>query len=188
MNQPVPAERSAPASETPETAAPRLEEDVAALANLGKIREILFGVQNRSTEQRITALEERVHVDREHVDQRLGELERLVNTTHEALGERIKAARAETANLTAGVSAELRKTSEHIEHALGQLDGRVEKGLRELREQLVDQVVALREEIRFFHETANKSIEQQGQRLQATKLDRLSLGEILADLSTRVSR
>lgn len=188
MNQSVPADRSAPASAAAETPAPRSDGDGVDLASLGKIREILFGAQNRSTEQRIVALEERVDLDRDRVTARLGELERLVNTTHEALGERIKAARTEAAALTSGVKADLKKVADQLEHTLVQLGERVDKGLRESRQQLVDQVVALREELRFFNEAATKAVAQQGARLEASKLDRLALGEILADLSTRVSR
>lgn len=162
--------------------------DDAALANLGKIREILFGVQNRTTDQRLAALEERLRRDAEHMQRRLDDLEKLIQTSIESIGERLKSLRVEAAAGQGNVAAEARQSSNNLKQSLHSLDERVERERKEIRQALAEHVEALRENIRQQHDDALKTVQLQGERLQASKVDRLALGELLADLSARVSR
>ncbi len=162
--------------------------DDAALANLGKIREILFGAQSRTTEQRIAALEERLVRDAEQMRRRLDDLEKLIHTSVESLGERVRALRSETQAGQSSAAAEARQVAGNLKQGLVSLEERVDRERKEIRAALTEQVESLRENIRQHHDDAIKTTQLQGDRLQASKVDRMALGELLADLASRVSR
>lgn len=178
---------ASPHEPAPEPAA-ATEEDTAALANLGKIRDILFGAQVRDTETKLVQLEERIRRDNEHTQRRLDEIEKLIHASVESLGERLKSLRSETSAALGGASNEARAAATGLRQAVGALDDRVERERKEIRQALDEAVERLRDDIRRRHDDALAALAQQGQRLQAGKVDRVALGELLADLSARVSR
>lgn len=181
---PKPIEREAPAP----SPAPAGEADNAELANLGKIRDILFGAQTRTNDQRLAALEARVQRDGEQAQRRLEELERLIQALQESLSERIKSVRSEAAVQQGNTTTDLRQIALHLKQSLQAIEERIDRERRESRQGLSEQIEAVREAMRLNHEEAMRALDVQGQRLQGSKVDRMALSEILADLSARVSR
>lgn len=167
---------------------PAAEVDSAELASLGKIRDILFGQQTRTNDQRLATLEARIQADSEHTQRRLDELERLIQALQESLTERIKAVRSEASVSQSNTSTDLRQIALHLKQSLQAVEERIERERKESRQAAAEQVESLRDAMRQHHEDAMKALEVQGQRLQGSKVDRMALSEILADLSARVSR
>lgn len=167
---------------------PAVEVDNVELANLGKIRDILFGQQTRTNDQRLATLEARIQSDSEHAQRRLDELERMIQALQESLTERIKAVRGEAAVIQANTSTDLRQIALHLKQSLQAVEERIERERKESRQSTAEQVESLRDATRQQHVDAMQALEVQGQRLQGSKVDRMALSEMLADLSARVSR
>lgn len=112
----------------------------------------------------------------------------MIQALQESLTERIKAVRGEAAVIQANTSTDLRQIALHLKQSLQAVEERIERERKESRQSTAEQVESLRDATRQQHVDAMQALEVQGQRLQGSKVDRMALSEMLADLSARVSR
>jgi len=158
------------------------------LANLGKIREILFGSQSRTTEQRLETLERRLVRAEAETGERLELIERKQSTLEDSIAVRLQSRRAETEAELGGLAAEVKRCAEQVQRGLKQSEQQVER-LRQSSEQaLITNLEALRDGLRQEQEDALRVIAAQVERLQANKVGRVVLGELLTNLAAQVTR
>ena len=118
-------------------------QDIGSPESLDKVRDILFGTQMRGVEGRLVRLEERLTQEaealKENTEARLGSMESYVRKELDALGNRLKAERAERGERMKELSRDLQSTAKALEKRLDQLAGLQEKEGSDLRKQILDQ-------------------------------------------------
>jgi DNA anti-recombination protein RmuC len=159
--------------------------------NLEKIRDILFGHQMRDSDRRFARLEERLSQEtqdlKEEVRKRLGILEQFVKQELEALATRISAEHQERTDSAKELSRELREMGSAFERKASQLEDHSGRIQRELRQQLLDQQVAMTEEIRQKVDEILARLARESSEIRNDKLDRAALAAILTDMAMRLA-
>lgn len=159
--------------------------------NLDRIRNILFGAQSRDYEQRLQKLEQRIGSEaaalRGEIEKRFDSLDNLVRKQMELIQEKLRSEhgeRREGVTKLGDAIDTLGKSSERRSRQIEELVARVQ---RELRQELIEQVSSVSEELEKRHADIGKQIERETQALRAAKLDRAGLAHLLSDLVTRIA-
>lgn len=177
---------------TGESSPPATQDDVyeAGDAELGKVRELLFGAHMRETRVEIARLQERLGAEatrfRADLDEQLAGMGRLVHERSEAAMEKIQ---SESTARQIGDEAVIRKLEEVREHLESKLDTMIEranKAERELRDQLLSQCKLLSYAITQKHEEAVNLLTDGMAEMKATKLDRASVADLFKELAGRL--
>jgi len=158
--------------------------------NVDKIRDILFGSQMRDYEKRFTRLEERMvkasEALREDVKKRFDSLEAYVSQELEALGQRLKAEKAERGEALKELTREARDTSKAQDKRMSQLDEQLAQAQSELRARLLEQSKALTGAIQKSHTDMESTLEREAAALRLEKTDRAMLADLFTELSLRL--
>jgi hypothetical protein len=159
--------------------------------NLDQIRDILFGVQSRDLDKRISRLEERLAKDtsdlRDDIKRRLDALELYAKTELEALADRLKAEQGERAGAIDDVVRAISDTTRSLERQNAQSDEQAAKGQRDLREQILDRSKTLAEDIRRTSESLSAALERRFDMLEHEKADRTSVAALLSEMAMRLT-
>lgn len=159
-------------------------------ANLDKVRDILFGQKIREGEKRFGRLEERLMKEvvaiRGELQQNLDTFEEFARRELAQLSDRLATEVDERQTNDKQTSRELAELSKAVDEKLAKADAQNGKGLRDLREQLLEQSNKLRTEMRQRCEELAVEFNRDVGELRVTKADRAFLATILAEVAVRL--
>jgi hypothetical protein len=165
--------------------------DSPSVANLDKVRDILFGAQMRDYDRRFTRLEERMLKEvsdaRDDTRRRFDQLENFIRQEIAALGERLRAENQQRSEATEDITRELRDTSKTINQKISQLDEQTAQMSREMRQQILDQSKSLSDEIRQKTEELAATGAREARELRSDKADRVALSNLFTELAMRLN-
>ncbi len=145
------------------------EVDGAVPGSVDKIRDILFGGHMQEYEQRFARLEQLVarfaSELEERTAKRIDSLEAQLRKDLDRLGETVKAEQEDRSGQAKELGRELKDFGKLVQKQLGDLEAQLRSTERNVRDQLTEQIDALR----------------------AEKTDRATLGALLAELAMRLT-
>jgi DNA repair exonuclease SbcCD ATPase subunit len=166
-------------------------QDISGAGSLDKVRDILFGAQSREYEKRIGRLEERIIKEasdlRNELRTRFDALESYIKGEIESLTHAQKTEQDARTDSVAGLSRELKDLNGALDRKSSQLDERVTKTQRELREQILDQSKNLNNEVRQKYEELSAALEREARELRSDKTDRSALADMFTELALRLN-
>ena len=166
-------------------------EETSETASVDKIRDILFGNQMRDYERKFGFLEERLLKEiadlRDETGNRIDSIETYIKKEVESLSDRLKAEQDIRSESDQKTLKELHETAKALSENVEKLDENQSKAARDLRQQLLEQSKNLSDEIRKKHKESSTTLNQSVQELQAAKVDRFALSELLMDMAVRMS-
>jgi exonuclease VII large subunit len=164
--------------------------DPTGAANLDKVRDILFGVQQREFERRFARLEERLLKEttdlKEDVKRRLEALESYARQESEALAAQLKSEQDARSDADRDLSRELNDTAKSFERRAGVLDEQLSKTQRETRQQMLEQYQRLSDEIRTKVDDVLAALAREAKELRTDKTDRAMLASLLSEMALRL--
>lgn len=164
---------------------------VGAGENVDRIREILFGTQQRELEKKLVKLEERLASDaaalREESKKRFDSLNLYLKKEMESIGERLKAEQEERAEKVAQVTRELKEFGKATEKRMTQLDDQASKHQHELRKQLLEQGEELAAEFRRLHQELKSALDGAVRELSDEKASRSALANLFTEMALRLN-
>jgi len=165
--------------------------DTPGVANLDKVRDILFGAQMRDYDRRFTRLEERMLKEvsdaRDDTRRRFDQLESFIRQEIAALGERLRAENQQRSEATEDITRELRDTAKNLNQKISQLDEQTAQAHREMRQQILDQSKSLSDEIRQKTEELAATGAREARELRSDKADRVALSNLFTELAMRLN-
>ena len=166
-------------------------EETSETASVDKIRDILFGNQMRDYERKFGFLEERLLKEiadlRDETGNRIDSIETYIKKEVESLSDRLKAEQDIRSESDQKTLKELHETAKTLSENVEKLDAKQGKDARDLRQQLLEQSKNLSGEIRKKHQESSTTLHQSVQELQAAKVDRFTLSELLMEMAVRMS-
>jgi hypothetical protein len=165
--------------------------DSPGVANLDKVRDILFGAQMRDYDRRFTRLEERMLKEvsdaRDDTRRRFDQLENFIRQEIAALGERLRAENQQRSEATEDITRELRDTAKNLNQKISHLDEQTAQTHREMRQQILDQSKSLSDEIRQKTEELAATGAREARELRSDKADRVALSNLFTELAMRLN-
>jgi uncharacterized phage infection (PIP) family protein YhgE len=175
---------------TSDSKTPSPETETHEVANVDKIRDIIFGSQMRDYEKRFARLEERLTADaqnlREDIKKRFDTLEAFVQKEVDSLGQRLKAEKSERSEALKESTREYRDTAKTIEKKLSQLDDQLAKEAAGLRSLILDQSKQLTAEIEAKHRALSSALDREAQSLRTDKADREAVADLFTEMAMRL--
>ena len=165
--------------------------DLAGTGSLDKVRDILFGAQSREYEKRIMRLEERIIREssdlRGEIKMRFDSLEAYIKGEIESLTDRWKTEQGERTDSVKDLSRGLSDLTATVEKKTIQLDEKVTKTQRELRDQILDQSKSLSSDMRQKYEELSAALDREARELRNDKTDRSALADMFTELGLRLN-
>jgi hypothetical protein len=165
--------------------------DTSETASVDKIRDILIGNQMRDYERKFGFLEERLLKEmadlRDETSKRIDSIEVYIKKEVESLSDQLKAEQDIRSESDQKTSKELHDTAKTLSENIEKMDVKQSKDARDLRQQLLEQSKNLSSEIRKKHQESSTKHHQSVQELQAAKVDRFALSELLIEMAVRMS-
>lgn len=164
----------------------------AEVANVDKIRDILFGSQMRDYEKRFARMEDRLAKDaaalREDIKKRFDSLESFAKQEIESVGQRLKGEKSERLDALKELARELRETAKSFEKKLSQMEEEFSSGQGDLRTRILDQSKSLAAEMQEKHRTINSTLEGEVESLREDLTDRAALADLFAEMAMRLKK
>jgi hypothetical protein len=165
--------------------------DAAGIANLDKVRDILFGAQAREFERRLARLEEQLLRGtaelKDDVRNRLAALERFMHEETEMLAGRLQTERDERTTQAAETSRTLHDTAQALERKTATLEDQLSRAQRDLRQQLLAQQQRLSDDIGRTTEEILARLARESQELRTVKADRATVASLLTEMAMRLT-
>jgi hypothetical protein len=159
--------------------------------NLDKVRDILFGGQQRDYERRFARLEERLAQEtaelKDDVRKRLATLEQFVKHETASLADRTKTERDERTDATKDLAREARDTARAFEKKTGQLDDQITRVQSDLRQQILEAKQSLSDDLRSKIDDVLTRLTQEALDLRQEKTDRATLAALLTEMAMRLT-
>ena len=163
----------------------------AGTQSVDKIRDIIFGNQMQDYDKRFARLEDELHSMlgelRDATSKRLDSIESYIEKEIEALSVRLKAEQSTRDQTARKLSKESKDSMQRLLKDIEQLAERLNKDTRELRQQLLETTKNLSSEITEKQDATAKALKQTFNDLDASKVARTALSEILLELAVRTS-
>lgn len=163
----------------------------AGTGSLDKVRDILFGAQSREYEKRIMRLEERIIREssdlRGEIKMRFDSLEAYIKGEIESLTDRWKTEQGERTDSVKDLSRGLSDLTATVEKKTIQLDEKVTKTQRELRDQILDQSKSISSDMRQKYEELSAALDREANELRNDKTDRSALADMFTELAMRLN-
>ncbi|HST19932.1 MAG TPA: hypothetical protein VLR90_02370 [Blastocatellia bacterium] len=163
----------------------------AGTGSLDKVRDILFGAQSREYEKRIMRLEERIIREssdlRGEIKMRFDSLEAYIKGEIESLTDRWKTEQGERTDSVKDLSRGLSDLTATVEKKTIQLDEKVTKTQRELRDQILDQSKSLSSDMRQKYEELSAMLDREAHELRNDKTDRSALADMFTEIAMRLN-
>ncbi len=161
------------------------------VGNVDQIRDILFGTQMRNYEKRFVRLEERVSKEvsqlREDTRKQITALETFFRNELDSLIERLAGEQKERTSRDEQLGAELESLSKALEAKAAELDEKLTRTARDIRQQLLGQSKSLSDEMQARYAELSASLEREAEELRSAKLDRSKLSEMLTQLALNLT-
>jgi glutamate/tyrosine decarboxylase-like PLP-dependent enzyme len=159
--------------------------------SLDKVRDILFGVQMRDYEQRISQLEDKLMREsallREEVKKRFDSLEIYIKGEINAVSDKLKSEREDRQVSVKELTREIKEAVKASEKKNDQFDTQLTQAQRDLRQALLDQSRTLSEEIQSKYTEMVSSLQRESQSLRNDKTDRTTLASLLTEVAMRLA-
>jgi len=159
--------------------------------NVDRIREILFGTQQREFEKKLSRMEERLSTEvnnlREESKKRFDSLQSYLKDELEAVTERIKAEQDERSEKHAQISRELKEFAKQTEKRISHLDEQADKHQRDFRKQILDQGEGLAQEFRRQHQELKSAVDASLEELAGDKASRGALASLFTEMALRLN-
>jgi DNA anti-recombination protein RmuC len=172
--------RIAPEGESPE------------IANVDKIREILFGGQMRDYDKRFVRVEERLAKDinslRDDLKKRLDALEAFMHQEVEMCNQRLKAEKADRAAALKEIEKSLREAERNSEKRFTEMEEGLAQGTADLRARILEQSNTLTSDIEAKHRALTTLLDGEVQTLQEDKTDRAALADLFTEVAMRLKK
>lgn len=169
--------------------APPTSDDLE-VAELDKVRSILFGAQSRQLQQRLEWMEEHVEREREAlkevIEDQLAALEKHVKKEDEALGKRLAAEQRQRAEADAGLDEALQALAQSLQENRAQLDNRIAEVEKSLRDALHDEANKAAKDRAARFEALSARLEEAVAHLDEAKTDRIALAGFFDALSAQL--
>jgi hypothetical protein len=170
---------------------PAVSVPAGGVGNVDQIRDILFGTQMRNYEKRFVRLEERLSKEltqlREDTRKQFSALETFFKNELEELIERLAGEQKERTLRDEQLGAELEALSKALEAKAAELDEKLTKTARDIRQQLLGQSKTLSDDIQAKYAELSASLEREAEDLRTAKLDRSKLSEMLTQLALNLT-
>ena len=164
--------------------------DPELVDNVNKIREIIFGSQMRSYEQRFEELENALTLEisrmKNELDLRLDSLEKLVRNEIDDTGELIQKEKRERVEALENINKFWQDITKGLSENVGSIEDKVTKTTSLLRNEMHQQSIE-------WSQSLTKEIEELGVRLakemnvlRSDKLARNDLGDLLGEVALRL--
>jgi hypothetical protein len=124
---------------------------------------------------------------RDETNNRIDSIETYIKKEVESLSDRLKAEQDIRSESDQKTLKELHETAKTLSENVEKLDAKQGKDARDLRQQLLEQSKNLSSEIRKKHQESSTTLHQSVQELQAAKVDRFALSELLIEMAARMS-
>lgn len=165
--------------------------EVHSSGSLDKVRDILFGAQAREYDKRFTRLEERLSREaadlREDIRKRFDALADYFRGEIESLTHRLMSERDERTASSNELARQLHELAGALERRAAQLDDEATRKYRELRQQLLDHVRMLNDDIQRRHDDLAAALERAVHELRSEKVDRTALANLLTEVAMRLN-
>jgi hypothetical protein len=182
-------EREAPDQSKPQALTERSTDQ--GMANVDKIRDILFGSQIREYESRFARLEERLALDltdlRSSTGKRLEAIETYAKSEFASLQEHVKSEREDRVNSLKQLARDLTQLGDTLTQRINELDEKNVQADRQARLELLQLSKNLNDEVRSKQEEFGVMLDRRLQELRNTKMDRAAMATLLIELATRLS-
>jgi DNA anti-recombination protein RmuC len=159
--------------------------------NVDRIREILFGTQQREFEKKLARMEERLAGEaaalREESKKRFDSLNLYFKNEMESMAERVKAEQDDRIEKLGLVGRELKELTKVMEKRFTQIDEQLSKQQRDLRKQILDQGEELSGEFRQLHQELKATVERSVEELNADKPGRSALANLFTEMALRLT-
>ena len=156
--------------------------------SIEKVREILFGGQVRGFEKRFSVLEERLRKEvsalTSEISKRFDSLENYVRKEIASLGEQLKTEQ----NLRNKSVKELSRRLDNTDKDLAELEDKSTAAQRDLRQQILEQSKALRNEGRKQHKELSAALDKAIEQLRTDKTNRSDLAALLVDMAMSLNQ
>ncbi|MDH3455610.1 MAG: hypothetical protein OER90_02105 [Gemmatimonadota bacterium] len=172
-------------------AAESSEDGVNPGAHLEQVRNILFGENLRTYEERLARLEK--HLMQEHgelrdaTDARFDALESHLRQELGAVSTRLEGEGVTRTETLKSLTREFRETLKTLEKRVDKLDDGTSKMGTDLRQHTAEQIKALSVQLREQSNTLSTLLERKFEELRTEKADRMSLAAVFAEMATRLS-
>jgi uncharacterized protein YicC (UPF0701 family) len=180
-----------PINETQTSPYPAPAQDPTGLGNIDKIRDILFGSNMRDYERRFIRLEEKLLKEsadvREDVRRRYDALEQFIKHEIASLGDRLRAENQQRLQASDDLTRELRDSTRNLWQKLNQFEEHSSNTHSELRQQILDQMKNLSDEIRHKHDELSAAISREAGELRHDKTDRSALASLFSEFALRLN-
>ena len=181
--------------------------------SLEKVRDILFGHQQRDTDRRFSGLESRLgdelNVLRDEFRKRLDSLEEFAKREIVELADRLKGEQQRSSQAVKDLTAQHKDDVKNLDRAhtdqlrqmdkahtetMKDLDKRLkaaadagDAGDAELRKELLDQSTALRDEVQSARSELTETINRLAADLRDSKADRSAIAEMFSEMALRIA-
>ena len=181
---------ASPNGNVPEDSIEQAQAEFGGDANLGKIRDILFGSQIKDYDKRFDRLEARLSDEhtalKEDTRRRIDSLEDYVKREMASLVDRVKAEQDERISAVKDVAREIRDLTKTFEKKVASLDDQATTHERDLREQILQQSKTLRDELDGKFDELKGALRRESEALNESKTDRTILGDLLTEVGMRL--
>jgi hypothetical protein len=169
----------------------RQPSDPSASGSLEKVREILFGPQARDYERRLARLEDRVMKEttdlRDEMKKRFDSLESYIKKEVALIDERLRAERDERDKSNQEISQVITVLARSFEKRAADIDERISKESKEVRDQMLAQYNTLMDEILRKHKELGALLDREARELRVDKVDRFALAMMFNEVALRLN-
>ncbi|MBT5871931.1 MAG: hypothetical protein HOH43_00820 [Candidatus Latescibacteria bacterium] len=180
----------------PQTAAPPVQGNSAdgeevSTGNIDKIRNIIFGDQMRNYEKKFRRLEDRLNQEladlREETKRHFNSLETHISREFDSLVNRLRNEQDERSQSVHELEQEMKLLTSDLDQKLSRLDNSTSETQRDLRQQILDQSKALRDELRQKHQEMIAALERESKDLTDSKVSRGGLATLLTEVAMHLN-
>jgi ElaB/YqjD/DUF883 family membrane-anchored ribosome-binding protein len=166
-------------------------DDGGGVQNLAQVREILFGNQARDFDKRFTKLEARIEKElksvRNDLKKRVETLERYAKKEVASLSDSIKGEQRARTQAVKDLVKDLKQTASQLSQQMDEADEKITRTERDLNQNLLEEVTALRDELAVRGNQLEHLMEQEASDLRDSKTDRAVLSALLQEMALRLT-
>ncbi len=159
--------------------------------NIEQIRHLLFGPQVKGLEKKITELDDRLARNmnemRDDLEARLDTLESFFKSELSSQIDSLDTERFERIEVVKQLTSEVRDDASKQDQRAEQIERALEKNMRELRENILEQVKLLGEEIAKKHQLGSEELQKGMTVLREELVDRSFLSSLFTESALRLS-
>lgn len=170
----------------------------AAIANgeqedgsIDKIRDILFGVQMRESDRKMTKIEETLFKEieslRDEMIKRSEALESFMKEEFKSLSERLSSEQMSREDSAKDLSEEIKFLTHNVEKKVSQINEHAAKSESGLREQLLAQSKNMMDDSQKRYAELTSKLEKESSEIRSDKADRAHIAQLFTEMALRLT-